>query len=91
MLSFDAVAVVENIGPVVPYVTQVEFSAAYLLASLYAIDDHTCHFADSALGKLLHNGLHISVATFVIAVVELAQATVKLDLVAVGTSWKTCV
>ena len=88
---FNAVAIVQDIGAIVPDITKVEFTVADFLSSLYAIDNHSCHFADATLWKLLNNSLHFVYATIHIALVKLAQSTDKQELIAVCSHRETLV
>ena len=66
-----------------PYVVEVEFAPIESSAGIHAVDDHTCHLTQTAVGILADHILEVCQAALDIAVVQLAEAADEEEFITV--------
>ena len=89
-IAFRAISLLPGGIPVVelyasagPYVVEVEFAPIESSAGIHAVDDHTCHLAQTAVGILADHFLEVCQAALDIAVVQLAEAADEEEFITV--------
>ena len=79
----NRVAVAHHHRTLCPHVADVKLAAMEFSSCLDPIDDHACHFGQSALGEFLHHVFHVGKTSRGITGIEFAQSADKDKLVAV--------